>query len=183
MEFENYIHRAIELGAGQARLIEPSQVVTADWVRLKCQYGCGAYGSNLTCPPYSPTPAYTQRMLGEYASGLLVTFRVNSEEEEYDVRRQVKRIVADLERELFLDGYYSAFGMSCGPCNLCEECDVTRPCKLPHLARPSMEACGIDVYATLRNVGLKLNVVTSRQQPCTLCGLIFIGPCHRREMG
>ena len=88
------------------------------------------------------------------------------------MRKQVKKAVAELERELFMGGYYGAFGMSCGPCNLCEECEMTKPCAHPRLARPSMEACGIDVFATLRNVGLNIDVVTSRQESCTFCGLI-----------
>lgn len=180
MDLDKYIKRALALGAEQALWIEADRVVvTAHWVRLKCQYGCGAYGTNLTCPPYSPTPAYTQKMLNEYTQGLLFTFHVDSEENEGNVRQKMKRAVADLERELFLDGYYGAFGMSSGPCNLCEECDVTRSCALPRLARPSMEACGIDVFATLRNVGLQLNVVTSSQQPCTFCGLILTELSHR----
>ncbi len=32
---------------------------------VKCKYGCGAYGTRLTCPPYSPTPDETRRMLSE----------------------------------------------------------------------------------------------------------------------
>ncbi|MCE5231071.1 DUF2284 domain-containing protein, partial [bacterium] len=33
------------------RLIDPRTVPTAEWVRMKCQYGCGGYGGCLTCPP------------------------------------------------------------------------------------------------------------------------------------
>ena len=176
MTADTYVESALRLGADSARWIETAQVVTASWVRLKCQYGCGAYGTNLACPPYSPSPAYTRRMLGQYVNGLLVTFPVPSEDEEYNVRRQMKRVIADLERELFLDGYYGAFGMSAGPCNLCDTCDVTQPCRFPRLARPSMEACGIDVFATLRNLGVNVSVATSSREPCTFCGLILARP-------
>jgi hypothetical protein len=37
-----------------------------------------------------------------------------------------------------------------------------------------MEACGIDVYATLANVGYKLQVVESVNQPCRFCGMILM---------
>lgn len=173
MSIDTYIERALELGADQARLIQTDQIVTADWVRLKCQYGCGAYGKNHMCPPSSPAPEQTQRMLNEYRRGILLTYRVASAEEEYGLRKHMKKAIAELERELFLDGYYNAFGLTSGPCNLCEECDVNQPCKLPRLARPAMEACGIDVFSTVQNMGIKLEVVTSDQQPFTYCGLIL----------
>ena len=174
MPIENYIEKALELGANQAHLIQSDRIVTAHWVRLKCQFGCGAYGKNLMCPPYSPPPDQTQKVLNEYNRGMLLTYRVESAEDEYRIRKQMKKTIAGLERELFLEGYYNAFGMTSGPCNLCEECDVTQPCKLPRFARPSMEACGIDVFSTIENVGMKLDVVTSAQQPFTYCGLLLL---------
>jgi predicted metal-binding protein len=79
-----------------------------------------------------------------------------------------------LEREMFLDGCYKAFAMSCGPCNLCRSCDVTGPCKFEEIARPSMEACGIDVFATLANVSYKLKVVRSADETCHFCGMILV---------
>ena len=45
------------------REISAGDVVVANWVRLKCRYGCQAYGRHLGCPPYSPTPEETQRVL------------------------------------------------------------------------------------------------------------------------
>ena len=38
----DWITRAVELGADAAQMIPTDQVMVADWVRLKCQYGCGA---------------------------------------------------------------------------------------------------------------------------------------------
>ncbi len=93
---------------------------------------------------------------------------------ERGLRKKMRTQIASLEREMFLDGYYKAFGMACGPCNLCKSCDVNQTCRFEDLARPSMEACGIDVYSTLANVGYKLRVVESLHQPCHFCGLIVI---------
>ena len=58
---DRWVQRAVELGAAEAKVVSPATVVTAHWVRLKCQYGCGGYGLRLTCPPYSPTPQQTPR--------------------------------------------------------------------------------------------------------------------------
>ena len=52
--------------------MQPQDVVTAEWVRMKCQYGCGGYGRCLTCPPHSPTPRQTRRLLDEYETAYLL---------------------------------------------------------------------------------------------------------------
>ena len=69
---EEFVPRAVELGAAEAKLVPTRRVFTAEWVRLKCQYGCGAYASSRNCPPYSPTPERTRRILGEYRAAILV---------------------------------------------------------------------------------------------------------------
>ncbi|MEW6106304.1 MAG: DUF2284 domain-containing protein, partial [Bacillota bacterium] len=63
---------ALEQGAKAARPISPSLVVTGEWVRLKCQYGCDGYNQCLTCPPHSPTPSTTRKVLDEYETIILV---------------------------------------------------------------------------------------------------------------
>jgi len=169
-----YVKKATSLGVSRARIIDTKSVVVGNWVRLKCQYGCGGYGYCLTCPPHSPLPEYTQRMLTEYSKGLLMQIR------DIDLRRDsgsitnLRRIVGKLERELFLDGYYKAFGMASGPCELCRKCDTSTSCKHPYQARPSMEACGIDVYKTARNNGFTLEVVPSGDSLCSFMALILI---------
>jgi len=87
---------------------------------------------------------------------------------------KLRKIVADLEREVFLDGYYKAFGMALGPCRFCKTCDTSEPCKHPYEARPSVEACGIDVYQTARNCGFELEVVRTEECPYSYIGLILI---------
>jgi predicted metal-binding protein len=56
----------------EAKVIPAKSIVAAEWVRLKCQFGCDGYGQCLTCPPLSPTPEQTRRMLGFYKSALLI---------------------------------------------------------------------------------------------------------------
>jgi len=144
---------AVKLGADDAKLIKTSDIIVSNWTRLKCQYGCGGYGKKLTCPPYSPTPDKFRRVLEGYEYAI----KFEPKRQEYS-RRSFHEIVAKLEREAFLKGYYSAFGLTCGPCPYCDECNL-KECIYPDLARPSMEACGIDVYATVRKAGFNLKVV------------------------
>jgi predicted metal-binding protein len=156
---------AIRLGAAEAKVIKAGDVVVRDWVRLKCQYGCDGYGKRLTCPPYSPTPEQMRRVLSGYNSAILLRFEPGWE--------KVHRVVASLEREAFLSGYYSAFGLTSGPCPLCKECNL-KNCVHPELARPSMEACGIDVYATARGAGFKIDVVKTRREKPRYFGLLLV---------
>jgi predicted metal-binding protein len=161
----HYVTRARELGAAAACLIGPRDVVCAEWVRLKCQYGCDGYGSCLTCPPLSPTPEQTRRILDEYSHLLLV---------HSTGRRSVSKLVIKLEREIFLDDHPMAFAWAAGPCSLCRTCDTGAPCKHADRARPSMEACGIDVFSTAQRAGFPIHVVRHERDDQNYFGLIGI---------
>lgn len=161
-------------GAQVVKSIHPGKVVVANWVRLKCQYGCDAYNTRYTCPPYSPTPGYIRQMLHEYKSGLFFTYQYSPTKERKE-RQYIRKTLAKLEREMFLDGYYKAFAMGAGPCNLCvNKCDFSKNCPQTEIARPSMEACGIDVYQTAANCGVDLKVVKNLTEMPTYCCLILI---------
>jgi predicted metal-binding protein len=86
----------------------------------------------------------------------------------------LNEIMVRLEIEIFLDGFYKAWSMGSGPCRLCEECDLTAPCKQGYEARPSMEACGIDVYKTARDNGFPIEVVRSHEEERNVFGLILV---------
>lgn len=164
VEPDELIARACELGAAEAKLIDPASIVTAAWVRMKCQYGCGGYGSNLCCPPHTPTPEQTRAVIDCYRRALLIHCKPGV---------RVKEIVAALEREAFLGGHYRAFGLGEGPCHLCAECNLER-CIHPREARPAMEACGVDVYATVRANGYPIEVVTDRECDRNFYGVLLL---------
>lgn len=164
-DLTRFCRRAAELGAIEAKVISPAKVVTAAWVRLKCQYGCGGYGGCLTCPPHSPTPSETRQVLDCFKHAILV---------HGDERSDIRKVVAALEREAFLAGYYKAFAYGCGPCSLCRECDFEAGCRHPEQARPAMEAAGIDVFATARGADCPIEVVSKRGQCQNRYGLVLI---------
>jgi predicted metal-binding protein len=85
-----------------------------------------------------------------------------------------KEIAAKMEREIFLSGYYKALGLGAGPCSLCRSCSFENGCRHPDNARPSMEACGIDVFATARKHGFTINVVRTYQDPQHYFGLVLV---------
>jgi predicted metal-binding protein len=153
-------------GVKAAKLISPSEVETAAWVRLKCQYGCDGYRQCLVCPPFTPTPEQMRQVLNAYHRAILIHFAPQAD---------TKEIVVELEREIFLRGAWKAFGLGAGPCYLCKSC-TAEPGKCRHAekARPAMEACGIDVYTTARKAGLPIEVVRSTRQCPNYYGLVLV---------
>ena len=164
-DLQAYLDEAVEMGASEAGVIEARTIRCEPWVRLKCQFGCGGYNKRLTCPPFTPGPEETARAIARYRRAILI---------HCDAPRVVNKIVPKLEREIFLDGYFKALGLGSGPCRLCESCDTGARCKYPYLARPSMEACGIDVFTTVRSNGFDIEVVRTRRQKGDYYGLILV---------
>lgn len=152
-------------GALHAKVIPSSKVFTAAWVRLKCRYGCGGYGSSLMCPPHSPTPDETRRVLDDYEKVLLVHSRDG---------HALKDLVVDLEREAFLGGYYKALAFGNGPCHLCPECAFDEGCRHADRARPCMEASGIDVFKTARAAGYPIEVVRDRGDEANFYAIVML---------
>ncbi len=177
------------------RLISTDLVVVADWVSWKCRYGCPAYGKHLCCPPFAPTPDETRKMVSEYSFAILVRLEVPAgagREEAKSLanegKTKLQRIVCDLERQAFLSGYYKAFGMSSSPCHLCESCVIEEKlarnemisdydalnCRHKDIMRPSMEACGIDVFKTLDNAGYDPKVLKDYAGRIELFGMVLL---------
>ena len=155
---------AVKAGALAAKAIDPSTVETGVWVRWKCQFGCGCYGSSLVCPPHSPAPKQTRRMLDGYKRAILFEAPPG----------RAKDIAVEVERTLFLDGHYKAFGLGAGPCELCGTCAFEEGCRHADIARPAMEACGIDVFATVRKHGFTIDVARSHGDPQHYFGLVLV---------
>lgn len=153
-------------GVKGAKVISPAEVQTAAWVRLKCQYGCDGYSQCLVCPPFTPTPEQMRQVLDGYDRAILIHF---------EPKADAKEVVVELEREIFLRGAWKAFGLGAGPCYLCKSCPaVPGKCRHAEEARPAMEACGIDVFTTVRKAGFPIEVVRSTRQCPNYYGLVLV---------
>jgi predicted metal-binding protein len=174
-DFEYWCARAVELGAEAATVIATHNIVTADWVRMKCLYGCGGGDECRTCPPHSPTPTETRAVLDDFRRAVLLRLGplTGSDDEDRHALRLRKTALA-LERELFLAGHHKVWSMLCGPCELCETCDINGPCAHPEEARPSMEACGVDVFATVRHAGWEIEVVRDENDVYRLFAVVLV---------
>ncbi len=156
--------------------INPDEVVVENWVRLKCQFGCPSYGKKLSCPPYSPKPEETRKVLDEYSKAYLIGYNGSNIFTKYDTENideilpkvidDMRRSLIEMERHAFLSGYYKAFVYGvCGSCTICEKCvveDGILSCKHATQSRPSMEASGMDVFKTVKNAGLEIGVQNTK---------------------
>jgi predicted metal-binding protein len=150
-------------------------VVVAEWVRMKCLFGCDEPGLHKTCPPNAPSVDQTRSVVGEFERAILLEAgSIVGADRSDDESRRLNEVGLALERELFLAGFHKAWLMGAGPCDVCGACTRGEDCPTPERARPSMEGCGLDVYATARNAGRQIEVVRTRQDGYRFFALILV---------
>jgi predicted metal-binding protein len=164
--------------------VSPKDIEVGEWVRWKCMFGCKGYGKHLSCPPYVPSPQQTRELLKEYKKAYIIHFRGIPGIKEIDPDKVpanwhafiaplilwIHDTLYELEQFAFYSGYYKALALGAYPCYYCEDCvaeqskgpvDISfkRECRHAEKVRPSMEAVGIDVFATVRKLSLPIEVI------------------------
>jgi len=163
----DYIKKALEMGANHAVAFTIEDIVFDSRVILKCIFGCSDYGKIHTCP-YQKSPLNMdeyKKILQNYKSGVIIgcSDKHNSQEISYEI-----------ERLAFLDGYYFAFSLSdCGLCSKCAKSDGT-DCRFPQKARPAFHSVGIDVFKTVRQLGLPIGVLHSETDEQHWYSAVFV---------
>jgi predicted metal-binding protein len=154
-------------GFDDFKWIAGNAVVTGEWVRLKCMFGCKGYTKRACCPPNVPLVEDCRRFFDDYSSIAVFHFQkaVKSAEDRHAWGKQVNESLLALEKEVFLSGYYKAFLLFMDACRLCAECVGTRErCKYPASARPGVDAMAVDVFATVRGLGYPIEVLSDPAQ-------------------
>jgi len=157
--------------------IEPKTITPRHWVRAKCVYGCPRYGKKACCPPEAPSVAECKAFFAEYRSGLFyhLTKRFTDPNKRFTWAKEVNEAVLAWEREVFLLGYHKAFAFTAAPCNLCDPCKNTKSgCQNPLMARPTLEAFGVDVFATARKIGYPIQVLKGYNEETNRYGLLLV---------
>jgi predicted metal-binding protein len=166
-----------EHGYTNFQWINPEDIVVAQWVRMKCMFGCGSYGRNASCPPNLPSVAECRQFLDEYRSAVIFHFakQVAQPEDRKPWSKQVNHELTLLERAVFLAGYPKAFLLAMDSCTICADCPGAREeCKNPKTARPSPEALAIDVFSTVRRHGLPIEVLSDYTQAMNRYAFLLI---------
>jgi predicted metal-binding protein len=197
-DLESYRQLALELGASAAAIIPANEVHVDERVRLKCLVPrCLRAGETPNCPPHSPDLDLVRGALGHFRRAVLfkcdvvpvaayAPARGQTEEQKRRVlsfHSQGSKIVYELERRAYADGYHLAMGFGGGSCKdylcqgmVCQFLDSGR-CRFPHRARPAMEAMGIDVVSLINRVGWRAYALIGdlNDIPCAITvGIVFV---------
>jgi predicted metal-binding protein len=157
--------------------IDPQQIVVAQWVRMKCTFGCDSYGRNASCPPNTPLVADCRQFFAEYETAAVFHFEkvVPRREDRHAWSRDVNRGLLALERDVFLAGFQKAFLLFMDSCHLCRKCAALREdCKELKDSRPSPEGMAMDVFSTVRQVGYPIDVLTDYDQAMNRYAFLLI---------
>ena len=164
-------------GFSDFKWINPKEVVTANWVRMKCQYGCPDFGRRGCCPPEVPSVADCRRFFDEYKLGLLLHSAIKFKDPElrFQWGREMQKKAVAFEREVFLTDLPKAFVFPPASCDLCTDCPGSKKdCKQPRAARPSLEAFSVDVYSTARKIGYPIHVLKGYGEETNRFGLLLV---------
>ena len=191
-DLEKYCQKALELGATQAKIVPAQEIVVDDRVPLKCQIPrCFGYGAGAHCPPNTLKPQELREILKLYEWAILFIKEVPPEvivrdkatiKERVAAYQDMFKIVSELESMAFYDGHYLAFGFGAGSCrhtfcgqqDNCQAMEGKR-CRFSLLARPSMEAVGLDVYKMVTQAGWDIYPIGSGAKPADIPKGILAG--------
>jgi predicted metal-binding protein len=163
-------------GLSDYKWINPKEIVVANWVRVKCTFGCGDYGLG-ACPPNTPSVSECESFFREYESGLIIRFNKFVDKNAYPSgwSDEMTEKLLDAERKIFLAGFHKVFLLNQSCCELCKECSGNRlDCKDKMKSRPSPEGFAVDVYKTVRNAGMDIDVVKENPAEVTRIAILLI---------
>ncbi len=142
--------------------IDPKSIVVAQWVRVKCMFGCKEYGNNACCPPNVLSTGECRNFFDEYEEAAIFHFakRMEKPDERHSWSQSINKKLSRLEREVFLAGNPKTFLLFMDSCNLCTECTKERIlCRNKKAARPPPEAMAVDVFSTVTQLGYPIGVL------------------------
>ena len=164
-------------GFKDVRWIDPAEIVTAEWVRMKCRFGCREYGRNAACPPNTPTVDECARLFREYRRAAVFHFAkaVDRPEDRHAWTRKLNLELVKLEHDLFKSGLVKVFLLFFDSCGICFECTADRSaCKEPLLARPTPESMAVDVFSTVQKIGYPIRVLSKYDQEMNRYAFLLI---------
>jgi predicted metal-binding protein len=117
------------------------------------------------------------RFFKEYENGLIIRLNKFADKNAYpsDWSKEMTNKLLDIEREIFLSGYQKTFLLNQSCCTLCKDCTGNRiNCKDKTRSRPSPESFAVDVYQTVRNAGINIDVVAVNPSDISRIAILLI---------
>jgi predicted metal-binding protein len=195
-DLEKYRRKAVDLGAGNAVVLDVGEIPVDERVTLKCQIPrCFGYGVCAHCPPNTLKPEELRALLRKYRKAVFFIRDVPPEvivrdkatiKERVEAYQRIFKMVSEIESMAFYDGHYLAFGFASGSCRhtYCgqqKNCLALEgeKCRVSLISRPSMEAVGIDVYRMVAMLGWDIYPIGSGAKADdipkgTLAGIVIV---------
>jgi predicted metal-binding protein len=183
-------NEALSLGASDAVVIPAAMVSIEDRIVELCREPlCDGYGKSLHCPPHAMKPTEARKLLKSFHTALLFKVDVAPSlllsDERFEAFKVIYNTASKLEEAAVRSGYALSRGFAAGSCksvfcrNLpCKALTDKALCRYPSLARPSMEAVGINVFRLVREAGWEIHFIARDSDPekipkGLLAGLVF----------
>lgn len=128
-------------------------------VREQCR-SCKRYGQKATCPPYTESVSYYEKLLKSYKHGAIYygKFEVNDKENwEFEGSKSTEKIWKRLIKEknnLISGGHSFVVAFGAGSCKLCASCSM--PCKQPNNSLIPLEGTGVNVKEVMNKFGIQI---------------------------
>jgi predicted metal-binding protein len=164
---KDYVKEALDLGAVNVVRFSIEDIVFDSRFVLKCIFGCGDFGKLHTCP-YQRSPLSMneyREIFQNYKWGIIIGCKDKHTSQE---------VSFEIEKMCFFDGYYFVFSLS--DCGICKECakGVSQDCRNPEKARPAFHSIGVDIFRTVRNFGLPIEVLKTKDDEQHWYSAVFI---------
>ena len=169
--------KAVELGASDAKIIPVDRIPVEDEVVEMCKaHLCKGYGKSANCPPHVMGPGQAREWIEKYETALFFKLDVSPQvllsEDRFETFKTVYVIASRLEASAREEGFPLAKGLAAGSCKpvFCKgrTCDALMDegeCRYPSLARPSMEAVGINVFKLSKDAGWDIHIILKESDP------------------
>ena len=136
------------------------QIVFENRVLVNCFY-CSKYNKQWTCPPNIPSIDY-QKVINEYDNIIILgasyqTNKLNYSEIRIKSTNEIHTCLLKLEKVLWDNNYPMAISFIGGSCKLCKNGCAEDKCRNSGSARIPIEAIGINVIKTLKNINVEID--------------------------
>lgn len=165
-KYKKYIETAKKKGMVDALIISPADICFDIRTQLKCAWGCDRqFIPNAKCDNRGITYEERVKMVKQYKTILLL--------HSHDVQ-QLGKVVLEIEKTAFLDGYYLAFAVNA--CHICNKCQAMKgnDCLHPEKVRPCACLFGMDIYKTVRKLELPCEVLQDKKTTENRYGFVLI---------
>jgi len=183
---------ALSLGAKDAKTVSAARIPVEDRIVEMCRPPrCELFGQSANCPPHVMSPRETRQWIRRFRSALIFKFDVPPEslfsDEGLGFFRKTFLTAAALEGICREDARFQSRGLAAGSCKMvfCRDipCRALAPggtCRYPDLARPSMEALGVNVFRMMEDIGWEIRPILRASRPedipsALLAGMVLVG--------